>query len=259
MRLLIIWSLYTVRGILGRRRFMALTPPLSKKQYLLERFRSIHTINIRDRVDWTQMEHIFLCEEYDLTRTGRQAAMNELYANMIEQNRKPLIVDCGANIGLASKYFSINYPQARVVGVEPEPDNTRMAKRNNPSPLVSILQAGIASKAGTGRVIDMGSNQAFRVAEEVDGPVPFVTINSILETNSECDPFILKVDIEGFERDLFSANTEWIDRFPVIITELHDWMIPRQQVSHNFMMAMAQRKRDIMHFDGYVVSISDAV
>ena len=42
---------------------------------------------------------------------------------------------------------------------------------------------------------------------------------------SDADPFIVKVDIEGFEADLFSANTQWVGRTPIIITELHNWLI----------------------------------
>ena len=37
---------------------------------------------------------------------------------------------------------------------------------------------------------------------------------------------ILKLDIEGSERELFSKNTDWLDHVSVIIIELHDRFQP---------------------------------
>jgi hypothetical protein len=41
-------------------------------------------------------------------------------------------------------------------------------------------------------------------------------------------PFIAKVDIKGFEGDLFSANTEWLKESFVVFIEPHDWLLPDQ-------------------------------
>jgi hypothetical protein len=34
----------------------------------------------------------------------------------------PLILDCGTNIGMSIHYFEQKYPQARIIGFEPDPD-----------------------------------------------------------------------------------------------------------------------------------------
>ena len=60
------------------------------------------------------------------------------------------------------------------------------------------------------------------------------------------EPFICKVDIEGGEEFLFSKNTEWVARFPVIIVELHDWMLPWQRNSRNFLKRIANLDFDII-------------
>ena len=72
----------------------------------------------------------------------------------------------------------------------------------------------------------------------------------------DAEPFLIKIDIEGFEEDLFAADLEWIDRFPILLIELHDWMLPGKRVTANFVKAMAARERELMHFSGYVVSIA---
>ena len=47
--------------------------------------------------------------------------------------------------------------------------------------------------------------------------------------------FVVDGDIEGFEKDLFSQNTEWVQLFPLLIIELHDWMLPREANSEIFL------------------------
>ena len=53
-----------------------------------------------------------------------------------------------------------------------------------------------------------------------------VTINQILSNkeNRNFYPYLIKIDIEGHESQLFENNIEWIDQFKVIIIETHDWM-----------------------------------
>ena len=50
-----------------------------------------------------------------------------------------------------------------------------------------------------------------------------------------------KIDIEGFESDLFADNLDWLDRFAVVAIEPHDWMFPGQGTSLSFQKAMAAR------------------
>jgi hypothetical protein len=50
------------------------------------------------------------------------------------------------------------------------------------------------------------------------GSVPSVTVNAIYEQHSSgFYPFLVKVDIEGAEMELFSSNTDWVSRTPLII------------------------------------------
>ena len=53
-----------------------------------------------------------------------------------------------------------------------------------------------------------------------------------------------KIDIESFEDDLFARNTEWFDAFPVVVIELHDWLLPGKLTSQNFLKLASQRDRD---------------
>ena len=49
----------------------------------------------------------------------------------ISTNFKPkVIIDCGANIGLASLYFKSKYPESTVIAIEPEINNFNLLVKN---------------------------------------------------------------------------------------------------------------------------------
>jgi hypothetical protein len=51
--------------------------------------------------------------------------------------------------------------------------------------------------------------------------VSTVTVNDIYRGNGqEFFPFIVKIDIEGGEKELFTQNLEWVAQTPLIIIEL---------------------------------------
>ena len=58
--------------------------------------------------------------------------------------------------------------------------------------------------------------------------------------------FIVKVDIEGFESDLFAANLEWLDQAAAVMIEPHDWLLPGSGTSTDFQKAMAERGFDLL-------------
>jgi len=45
-------------------------------------------------------------------------------------DRNPRIIDCGANIGLAIIYWKRKFPDAEIIGFEPDPEIFRVLKKN---------------------------------------------------------------------------------------------------------------------------------
>jgi hypothetical protein len=74
-----------------------------------------------------------------------------------------------------------------------------------------------------------------------------VTIDQILRDNSDTVPFIIKIDIEGGEQNLFRSDTDWMERFKVIVIEMHDWLLPFQDTSRNALRALSRSGRDYLH------------
>jgi hypothetical protein len=92
---------------------------------------------------------------------------------------------------------------------------------------------------------------------DTQGETRIISVNHLLEIYNESEyiPFIIKIDIEGFEDELFSANTEWVQKFPILIIELHDWMLPKQGNSSNFLKIISAQNRDFLFFGENVYSI----
>jgi FkbM family methyltransferase len=159
------------------------------------------------------MEKVFLHEEYQTPlRVDPQ-----------------IIVDAGANIGLATVFFSHKYPQAKIVAVEPEPSNFAILRKNCTGLPNTILINAALWPTDEALVIENSTVEkwAFRVTERKEGTnsesVKAVTIPGLLRRLRVEHIDILKLDIEGGERELFSLGAEsWLGSVRQIIIELHD-------------------------------------
>ena len=99
-------------------------------------------------------------------------------------------------------------------------------------------------------LFDSGAgNNAFRTfgpESWVLEKVPCYSVSELISANSEATPFLVKIDVEGAEKELFSANVGWIDSFKVIVIETHDWMLPGEAISSNLLKALGGRNRDLV-------------
>ena len=75
-----------------------------------------------------------------------------------------------------------------------------------------------------------------------------LTINKILSDYNKLNfyPFIIKIDIEGHEKELFEKNIEWFDKFKIVIIEIHDWMLPSKSVSKNYFTTLVSSMKKMI-------------
>jgi FkbM family methyltransferase len=144
-----------------------------------------------------------------------------------------LIVDAGANVGMATLYYSYQYPDAKIVAIEPELSNFKLLQRNCVGLSNVILIQGALWPKNCGLEIENLAVDAwmFRVSEGLSGPhgqsVMAITIQDILKLSHSDRIDLLKLDIEGAEFQLFSEGAEqWIDQIGSIAIELHDRIEP---------------------------------
>jgi FkbM family methyltransferase len=184
---------------------------------------------------------VFRDRDYAIPSAAVSQRMRDRYNAILASGNMPLIIDAGANIGASALWFNAEYPGARILAIEPDAGNLELLARNTDSlDNIEIVAAAIGGEPGFVALIDHGASDAFRTERSENG-LQIVTMNELLAQHQNTAPFIVKIDIEGFEKDLFAANTEWIDQFESIMVELHDWMLPGQQSSATVQREMGRR------------------
>ncbi|MGH7797417.1 MAG: FkbM family methyltransferase [Candidatus Binatia bacterium] len=134
------------------------------------------------------------------------------------------IIDLGAYIGVSTAYFAQRYPRARVLAVEPDPDNYACLVRNAANldaDRVRIVRSCISNKKGMVRFDTSGLGWARHIVEDGGIVVPCLTIADLLEQHEIDRADILKMDIEGAERFAFEIADQWLNRVRWIMMEVH--------------------------------------
>ncbi len=140
------------------------------------------------------------------------------------------IIDAGANIGLASVYFSRKYPLSNIVAIEPSKENYEVLSQNIAAySNVKAFCKGLWNKDVHLAITNTdGVKNAFMVAETVaDNPnsIPAICIPTIMNEQSWDRIDLLKIDIEGSEKEVFETNYEtWLPKTRAVVIELHDNM-----------------------------------
>jgi len=140
----------------------------------------------------------------------------------------PRILDCGANIGLASLFFRRRYPGARITAFEPDPALFAMLRANvtaNGAADVDTRQAALWTTTGTLTFRCEGSDSGMiatlpgAVAGEAT-TVPSVRLRDLL-AGEAID--LLKLDIEGAEDAVLADCEPVLDRVGAIVMDLHEF------------------------------------
>lgn len=144
-------------------------------------------------------QEIFLNKEYFFTAT----------------TNSPKIVDCGANIGVAILYFKKLYPEAEIIGIEPNPIAFRLLEKNvkqNNLKGVTLLNLCLSDKEGTesffsepGGTNNLSASIFMARGKQFVIEIPATRLSSIIR-DSIFD--LIKIDIEGAERQVFNDLKE---------------------------------------------------
>lgn len=197
---------------------------------------------LRNRYDLLTIYEIFSEESYNLTKYKCWEEIYKNYLKIIENKKKPLLIDCGSNIGSSTEYFSRIFKNIFSIMVEPNLESVRLSRDNIYNKDHIILNKAISSKKKTVMIDDTNKdNRASKISNLGGKEVDTTTITDLLSGYQNTTPFIIKIDIEGYEKDLFESNIEWIKDFQIIVIEIHDWMIPFESVSKNFFKAIYEK------------------
>lgn len=221
----------------------------------------------RESSDFAVFRDVFERLEFRTEQFVRHSDLLARYEAILGAGRRPLIIDAGANIGLSALYFRDVYPDAAIVCVEPELSNfSELSRHLSTDPLVLPLNAAVAANDIDLALVDPGKGHwGYRTVQAPANSATTVrgySIPSLIELAAQdwpVVPFILKVDIEGFEAELFDNDQgEMVDRFYAIIIEPHDWLLPKQRTISGFLAVVAPKDRDFLLHGEHILSISNA-
>jgi FkbM family methyltransferase len=141
----------------------------------------------------------------------------------------PVILDCGANIGLASIWLKRAYPQARITAFEADPAIHAVLERNlrrNRITGVTAVQAAVWREETTIQFRCEGSDSGAidAVAAETAGrvqDVPALRLRDLLRQAENVD--LLKLDIEGAELAVLEDAAAELHRVRAMQVEVHDF------------------------------------
>ncbi len=137
------------------------------------------------------------------------------------RNAAPRIIDCGANIGLATLFFARVFPNCRLTAFEPDPQVFGLLQDNcaNHGVDAELVNAAVWSSEG---VLDFWSEgaDAGRLGRGGDGhcvQVPTTCLAPYLEERVD----LLKVDIEGAEYEVLLDCREQLRNVEHLFVEIH--------------------------------------
>jgi FkbM family methyltransferase len=149
------------------------------------------------------------------------------------------IIDCGANVGLASIYFNSFYSEARIIAVEASTENFLIMEKNVCKfPNIKPLHNAIWKTSGTVSIDKNFRDKlpwSFSVtdAKNCKGEqVASITMSQIMKENDMLSIDLLKVDIEGGEKAIFTdiESCKFLKVTKIIAIEIHDEINIRSEI-----------------------------
>jgi len=177
-------------------------------------------------------DEIFLRGQYavDPSALRKYAALKEVTLKEPE-----IIFDLGANIGLSAVYFAEHYPNARILSVEPDQENYELLLSNTqPYPNITPMLGAVwdirepVSIANRDQIVTRSgklNKSSYMVDSGIrpgEAAVPGCPIPWLLDHFGADRIDLCKIDIQGAEKRLFSADTGWLAKTTYLFVEVHD-------------------------------------
>ena len=161
---------------------------------------------------------------FEILHTYRELFEDEIY-RFTADTSTPLIIDCGANIGLSVVYFKSLYPQSTIIAYEPDEANIELLNKNieaNKYKNVTIKKEAVWIQNEKLYFKSIGS-QGSQIAADGLQKHDTVEVNAIrLAEVLQSHPIdFLKIDIEGAEYEVMKDCAQSLGKVKNIFVEYH--------------------------------------
>jgi FkbM family methyltransferase len=140
-----------------------------------------------------------------------------------------VVIDCGAHVGFFSALVAARFPEAKVIAIEPNPDNCKRLRRQceRLDDRICIFEAAAGLEDGYASFTAEFSNSGRLVqdANEKSILVKTVSLQRLLAEVRE--PLLLKMDVEGAEESLLPCCLPMCKKPTALFLETHHGSGPR--------------------------------
>ena len=161
----------------------------------------------------------------------KELFVDEIYHFQCE-NKSPLIIDCGANIGSSCLYFKSLYPTAKIIAFEADKRIATILeknlKNNNIDDIDVVHRAVWIDDNGIEFSTD-GADGGSIYSKETTQKVKSIRLKNYLEEEPSID--LLKIDIEGAEYEVLKDCQDSLGSVERIFVEYHSWNGSPQKLS----------------------------
>jgi FkbM family methyltransferase len=151
-------------------------------------------------------------------------------------NEQPVIIDCGANIGVSILYYTRQFPNAKILAFEPDKNIFPVLKKNIEkieNSNVTLINKGLWDTDGKMIFIQEGADGGHLVGDNIN--ISIEAKIAEIETTRLKDYLkggidFLKIDIEGAEVVVIEDCKNYLENVQQIFIEFHSTINKRQQL-----------------------------
>jgi FkbM family methyltransferase len=159
----------------------------------------------------------------------RELYLSDEYPEDLGVRDPEVIVDLGANVGLALLDFRLRYPDARLIGVEPDPIAFKTLRLNTADdPNIQVLPIAVGGSDGIRTFYSSAESvvSGFKRTRDFQRALPVVTrsLDSLMSDLGLPRVDILKIDVEGAEEEVL-GGCKRLAEIGAIVGELHTGVI----------------------------------
>src|SRR3990167_8585846 len=170
--------------------------------------------------------NFYFDKETEGTRYPREIIDDEEYKALLYDK---VVIDIGANLCTFSLWI---YDYAKVIyAIEPHQENfnnfVKTVETNNLT-RIKPFHLAISRSNGVGKLKEAGDCGGWHLHAEGTEEVETITLNTFLNKNGIEFADVVKIDVEGEEKEIFSVSDfpEASSRLPYIIGEIHSEICP---------------------------------
>lgn len=154
-----------------------------------------------------------------------------------------IFIDCGANIGVTSRYVRSLFPKCIIISIEPNPSNISVFKQFTKDDKIILIEKaigkgtifhGLTASNGSGETYLSGNVLGYSESEMINTPtlevcdVETIRLSEIFKQYvKKGDKVIIKIDIEGSENSIWEdgESMECLRTADYICAEIHRYSL----------------------------------